>query len=75
MFYLDNISFQKHVLNQLYFQNESLISQAPNCTIVLTICFHLFKKQTILWRQGGRKKNEMNGDVPVSDMRHAFRTA
>ena len=35
----------------------------------------MFKKQTILWRWGDWKKNEMNGDVPVSDMRHAFRAA
>ena len=43
--------------------------------MVLTISFQVLKKQTILWRKGGWKKNEMNGDVPVSDMWHAFRGA
>ena len=40
--------------------------------MVLIICIQLFKKQTIY---GGRvvENNEMQGDVPVSDMRHAFR--
>ena len=34
--------------------------------MVLTICFQLFKKQTILWRIVV-EKNEMNDDVPVSE--------
>ena len=46
MFYFDNISFQEHVLNQLFLQYESSISQAS----YRTICFQLYKKQTILWR-------------------------
>ena len=48
LFCFDNISFQAHVLNQLFLQNESSISQASYCQMVLTIC-QLFKKQTILW--------------------------
>ena len=44
--------------------------------MVLTIFFQLFKKQTHFMEVGWlKKKNEMNGDVPVSDMRHAFRAA
>ena len=50
------------------------MSQASYRTLVLTICFQLFKKQTIY---GDRvvERNEMNGDEPVSNMRHAFRAA
>ena len=42
--------------------------------MALTICFQLFKKQTIY---GGRvvEKNEMHVDVPVSDMQQAFRAS
>ena len=50
VFCFDNISFLEHVLNQLYLPNKSSISQASYRTLVLTICFQLFKKQTILWR-------------------------
>ena len=50
VFYFDNISFLEHVLNQLVLQNESSISQASYRTKVLTICFQLSKKLTILWR-------------------------
>ena len=49
VFYFDNISFLAHV-NQLFLPNESSISQASYRTLVLTICFQLFRKQTILWR-------------------------
>ena len=75
MFYFDDISFLEYVSNQLFLPNESSISQASYRTTVLTICFQLFRKQTILRRQGGWKKNEMHGDVSVSDMWHAFRAA
>ena len=44
VFYFDNISFPAHVLNQLFLPNESSISQASYRTMVLTICFQLFKK-------------------------------
>ena len=74
MFYFDNISFLEHVLNQLFIPNESPISQASYRTMVLKICFQLFKKQTIETIVV-EKKNEMNGDVPGSDMRHAFHAA
>ena len=50
VFYFDNIFFLAHVLNQLLLLNESSISQASTHTIIVTICFQLFKKQTILWR-------------------------
>ena len=50
VFYFVNISFLEHVLNQLFLQKESSISQAYFRTMVLTICFQLVKKQTILWR-------------------------
>ena len=50
VFYFDNISFLEHVLNQLFLPNKNSISQASYRTMVLTICFQLFKKQTILWR-------------------------
>ena len=50
VFYFNNISFLEHVLNQLFLSDESSISQASYRTTVLTICFQLFKKQTILWR-------------------------
>ena len=50
VFYFDNISFLAHVLNQLFLPNESSISQASYRTMVLTICFQMFKTQTILWR-------------------------
>ena len=50
VFYFDNISFLAHVLNQLFLPNEYSISQASYRKMVLTICFQLFKKQTILWR-------------------------
>ena len=33
----------------IFFPNESSISQASYLTMDLTICFQLFKKQTILW--------------------------
>ena len=72
VFYFDNISFLEHALNQLFIPNKSPVSQISYRTMVLTICFQLFKKQTILWRYGDWKQNEMNGRVPVSDMRHAF---
>ena len=76
VFYFDNISFLAHALNQLFLPNESSISQASYAyrTMVLTICFQLFKKQTILCRYGGWK-NDMYGDVPVSDMQHEFRVS
>ena len=48
MCYFDNISFLAHVLNQLYLLNKSSNSQACYRTMVFTICFQLFKKQTIL---------------------------
>ena len=48
-FYFD-ISFLENVLNHLFLTNRSSVSQASYRTIVLTISFHLFKKQTILWR-------------------------
>ena len=54
-FYFDNISFLQHVLNQLFLPNESSSSQASYRTMILTICFQLFKKQTILWRKVGWK--------------------
>ena len=73
VFYFDNISFLECVLNQLFLPNESSISQASSRTMVLTICFQLFKKRTIF--TGWLKKNEMNGGVPASDIRHAFRAA
>ena len=38
------------LLNQLFLPNESSISEASYHTMFLTIYFHLFKKQTILWR-------------------------
>ena len=50
VFYFVNISFLEHVLNQLFLPNKSSVSQASYHTMVLTICFQLFKKQTILWR-------------------------
>ena len=50
VFYFDNISFIEHVFNQLFLPNESSIIQASYRTMILTICFQLFKKQTILWR-------------------------
>ena len=50
VFYFDNISFLAHVLNQLFLPDASLISRASYRTMVLRICFQLFKKQTILWR-------------------------
>ena len=53
LFYFDNISFLAHALNQSCLPNESSISQASYRTMVLTICFQLFKKQTILWRLDG----------------------
>ena len=75
VFYCDSISFLEHVLNQLFLLNESPISQASYLTMVSTICFQLFKIQPILWSSRVVEKNEMNGDVPVSDRRHAFRAA
>ena len=50
VFYFDNVAFLEHVLNQLFLLNKSSISQASYPTMALTICFQLFKKQTILWR-------------------------
>ena len=50
VFYFNNILFLAHVLNHLFLPNESSISQASYRTMVLTICFQLFKKQTVLWR-------------------------
>ena len=49
VFYFDNISFLGHVLNQLFLPNERSINQASSRTVVLNICFQLFKKQTFLW--------------------------
>ena len=46
VFYFDNISFLEYVFNQLILPNESSISQASYRTMVLRICFELFKKQT-----------------------------
>ena len=45
--YFDNIIFLEYVLNQLFLPNKSSISQASYRTMILTICFQLFKKQTI----------------------------
>ena len=50
VFYFENISFLAHVLNQLLLPNERSVSLASYRTMVLTIFFQLFKKQTILWR-------------------------
>ena len=47
VFYFDNVSFLEHELNQLFLPNESSISQASYLIMVVTICFQLFKKQTI----------------------------
>ena len=73
VFYFDNISFLARVLNQLFLPKESSISQASYCTMVLTVCFQLFKKTNHFVEVGWLKKHEMHGDVPVSDMRHTFR--
>ena len=58
VFYLVNISFLENVLNQLFLPKENSISQASYRTMVLTICFQLSKKQTILWRWSGSKKKK-----------------
>ena len=68
-FYFDNISFLEHVLNQLFLPNESSISQASYRTMVLTICFQLFKTQPYY---GGRVVEKMKSMVmyqyPTCDM-------
>ena len=90
VFYFD-ISFLAHVLNKWFLPNESSVSQASYRTIVLTICFQLFKKQTVFRgrvvekkkkkkkkRKEEKKKKgeeEMHGDLPVSDTRLAFRAS
>ena len=43
--------------------------------MVLTICFQTVKETNHFREVGWLKKNEMNDDVPVSDMRHGFRAA
>ena len=48
VFYFDIIFFLVHVLNQLFLPNESSISQVSYGTMVLAICFQLFKKPTVL---------------------------
>ena len=45
VFYFDNISFLEHLLNQLFLPNESSVGQASYRTVVLTICFQLFKNK------------------------------
>ena len=59
VFYFDNISFLAHALNQSF-----LYQSVSNCS-----------RNKPLY--GGRvvEKTEMHGDVPVSDMRHAFRAS
>ena len=56
VFYFDNISFLAYVLNQVFLPKESSVSHASYRAMVLTICFQLFKQQTILWRQSSWKK-------------------
>ena len=71
--YFDNISFLAHVLNQLFLPNESSISQASYRTKVLTIFSNCSSNKPFY---GCRVvENEMHGDVPVSDMRYAFRAS
>ena len=70
VFCSDNISFLTHALNQLFLQMVQSVK-------------HRFKQSVSNCSRnkpfyGGRvveKKNEMHADVPVSDMRHAFRAS
>ena len=64
---------KKANISQLFIQNKTSISKACHCTMVSTLVFQLFKKQTILWRYGVWKKNEMHTDFPVSGKWHSFR--
>ena len=58
VFYFDNISFLAHVLNQLFFPNESSISQASYRTVVLIICFQDFKIQDLFKHLSGLKSKQ-----------------
>ena len=70
VFYFDNISFRVNVLNHLFLPNESSISQASYHTMVLTICFQLFKKQT---KKKKQKKKQIQWSVWWStSIRHAI---
>ena len=75
VFYFYNISFIEHVLNQLFFPNESSINQASYRTMVLLQSVSNCSRNKPFY--GGRvvEKNEMTGGVPVNDMQHAFRAA
>ena len=71
MFYFDNISFLAHAFNHLFLPDESSINQA-SYHIMVSNCSR--KKKTIYGGSVVEKKNEMHGDEPVSDMRHALRS-
>ena len=69
MFYFD-IYFLAHVLNQLFLPNESILPHNGFNNLFPTV-----QETNHFMEVGWLKKNEMHGDVPVSDMRHAFRAS
>ena len=75
VFCFDNISFLEHVSNQLFLPNERSISQASLPHNGINNLFPTVQETNHFTEVGWLKKNEMHGDVPVSDMWHAFRAA
>ena len=75
VFYFDNISFPRACIKQIIspkqkFNESSILSHNVFNNLFLTV-----QETNHFVVVGWLKKNEMNGDVPVSDMRHAIRAA
>ena len=68
MFCFDNISFLAHVLNNLFLPNESSISQASYRIMVKQSVSDCSRNKPFYAGRVVVKKNEMHGDVPVSDI-------
>ena len=70
MFYFDSISFLADVFNQLLLLNESSIPHNGFKGLFPTV-----QEINHFMEVGWLKNNEIHGDVPVSDMRYAFRAS
>ena len=74
VFYFDNISFPAHVLNQLFPQTKVQSVKHLTAQWFYQSVSNCSRNKPFY---GGRvvEKNEMHGDVPISDMRYAFRAS
>ena len=76
MFYFDKISFLEHVLKPIIspkrkFNQSSFLPR----NVFYQSVSNRSRNKPFCRDRVVEKQNEMNGDVPVSDMRHAFRAA